>query len=112
MYKVFHTHKFDKEFIKRFSREEQRELEKVEKKQLVENPYVGDSLGYKFFREKKIGSKRVYYLIYEDLKTVLLVGVSDKKSQQETIDEIKSKLTEYFLVVKDALKQHGEFDHA
>jgi putative component of toxin-antitoxin plasmid stabilization module len=72
---------------------------------------VGDSLGFKFFREKKIGGKRVYYLIYEDLKAVLLVGVSDKKSQQETIDEIKSKLTGYFLVVKDALKQHDEFDH-
>ena len=42
MYKVFRTARFDKEFLKQFSKEEQKEVENFEKKQLVENPYVGD----------------------------------------------------------------------
>jgi len=48
-----------------------------------------------FFREKKFGDKRLYYLIYPDLKIILVVAISDKKTQQDTIDEILSDLTEY-----------------
>ena len=78
----------------------------------MENPYVGDSLGYRFFREKRVGGKRVYYLVYEDLKAVLMVAISDKKTQQETIDEIKSRLQDYYIVIQEGLRQHGESDHA
>ena len=106
MYAVFRTNKFDKELEKRFSKEEQREVEKFEKRQLVKNPHVGDSLGYGFFREKKVSGKRVYYLVYEELKAVLMVGISDKKAQQETIDEIKTNLKEYYNVIKEAIRQH------
>lgn len=112
MWKIFHTRKVDKEFQKRFSKEEQKEIENFEKKQLVNNPYVGDHLGYPFFREKKVSGKRVYYLVYEDLKAVLIVSVSDKKTQQETINEIKERLEEYYEVIKEALRQHGESDRA
>lgn len=87
MYSVFHTKKFDKESLKHLSKKEQKEVENFEKRQLVKNPYVGDPLGYKFFREKKIGGKRIYYLVYDDLNSVLLVGLSDKKTQQETIKQ-------------------------
>lgn len=62
---------------------------------LTENPYVGKPLGYPYLREKKIGGRRVYYLIYEDLKLVLLVATSDKKNQQGTIDHIKGNLDEF-----------------
>lgn len=92
MFKVFRTDKFDRELVKRFSKEDQNQVENFEKNQLKNNPYVGDPLGYKFFREKKVGSKRVYFLIYEDLKAILVVGLSDKKTQQETIDKIKEIL--------------------
>ncbi len=108
MYAVFHTRRFDKELIKQFSQQEQKEIQELEKKQLVSNPYVGDPLGYPFFREKKIGGKRVYYLIYDDLQVVLLVAVSDKKAQQETIDEIREHLDEYHDVVKESM-QRGEY---
>ena len=54
----------------------------------------------------------MYFLIYDDLKAVLMVAVSDKKTQQETINEIKNKLKDYYFIVKDAIKQHGEYDHA
>lgn len=62
---------------------------------LKENPYVGKPLGYPHLREKRIGGRRVYYLIYDDLKLVLLVATSDKKDQQETIGHIKGNLDEF-----------------
>lgn len=107
MYVVFRTKKFDKEFDKILSREEQKKIENFEKRNLITNPYVGDPLSYSFFREKKIWNKRVYYLIYDDLKSVLMVGISDKKAQQETIDEIKDRLNEYYEVIKEAIRQHA-----
>ena len=36
-------------------------------------------------------------------KRLLMVGVSDKKTQQETIDDIKSRLKEYYEVIKEAI---------
>ena len=68
---------------------------------LVENPYVGQPLGYPHLREKRIAGRRVYYLIYDDLKLVLLVATSDKKDQQATIDHIKGNIDEY---KKEAIK--------
>jgi hypothetical protein len=112
MYAVCRTAKFDKEFAKQLSTEEQRIIVQFEKEHLKTNPYVGDPLSYSFFREKKIESKRVYFLIYDDIKAVLMVGVSNKKTQQETIDVIKSRLPDYYEVVKEAIKQHGESDRA
>lgn len=112
MYAVFRTRRFDKEVAKRFSPEKQKEVEQFEKKQLVNNPYVGDPLSYKFFREKKVGGKRVYFLVYDDIRAVLMVGVSDKKAQQETIDEIKDCLEKYYEIIKEAIKQHGESGRA
>ncbi len=68
--------------------------------QLKESPLVGKPLGYPFFREKKFGKYRVYYLVYEDIDTVLLITVSDKKAQQETIDRIKKDLDFYKEIIK------------
>jgi hypothetical protein len=64
--------------------------------QLKQNPYVGDQIRYTFFREK-----RIYYLIYEDLKLVLMVAIGGKKEQSQTIDEIITKLPEF----RDYVKQ-------
>ena len=57
-------------------------------RQLKETHNVGKPLGYPFFREKKIGKYGVYFLVYEDIDTVLLITISDKKTQQGTIDNI------------------------
>ncbi len=67
---------------------------------LTENPYVGKPLGYSYLREKRISGRRVYYLIYDDLKLVLLVATSDKKDQQATIDHIKGDLDEFRKIAK------------
>lgn len=104
MYKVYRTETFDRQ-VRKLSKEEQKQVERIEH-QLKLNPFVGKPLGYAFFREKRIREKRIYYLIYSDLVVVLLVGLSDKKTQQATINEIKNKLPEYYEVVKEALKKY------
>jgi hypothetical protein len=63
--------------------------------QLKENPYVGDQIRYKFFREKRIREKRIYYIVYDDLKIVLMIAIGGKKVQEETIDEIVKYFKEY-----------------
>tara|TARA_Y100000310_G_C20551032_1_gene748096 strand:+ start:448 stop:759 length:312 start_codon:yes stop_codon:yes gene_type:complete len=74
-------------------------------KKLAENPYVGKQLSFPFLREKKIGGRRVYYLIYDDLLLVLLVAASGKKDQNDTIKHIKSKLVEFRRIAEDILTQ-------
>ena len=63
--------------------------------QLKENPYVGDQIRYKFFREKRIREKRIYFLVYDDLQIVLIVAMGGKKAQEKTIDEIVKYFNEY-----------------
>lgn len=102
-FKVFRTSTFDKEFSK-LSKAEQTAIDKFEKK-LIENPHLGKPLGYIFFREKKLNGNRVYYLIYEEFVIVLMVAVSDKRTQQDTIDDIKRRLDKYYSFVRDTLRK-------
>ena len=86
-YKIYHSKSFN-ENLKKFPGEFQIRLDKIEE-QLAENPYAGDPLGTRWFREKRIEKYRVYFLIYEDLKIVFIVAISDKKDQQKTINTIR-----------------------
>jgi len=61
-YKIYHSIRFDKELSK-FDSYFREQVDKIES-QLIENPYVGDALNVKWFREKRIGKYRIYYLIY------------------------------------------------
>jgi len=92
-YKVYHSARFEEELVK-FDQDFHDKLDKIED-QLVENPYVGDPLNVKWFREKRIGGFRVYYLIYDDLESVFMVGISGKKDQQKVINTIRL-LFDYF----------------
>ncbi|MCH8331608.1 MAG: T9SS type A sorting domain-containing protein [Bacteroidetes bacterium] len=89
-FKVYRAATFEKEFSK-LPKPDKESIQKFERK-LVENPYLGKPLSYVFLREMKLGSRRVYYLIYEDFIIVLMVAISDKKTQQATINAIKLKL--------------------
>ena len=86
-YKVYHSSKFDQELAK-FDNFFQNRVDKIED-QLAENPYVGDPLNVKWFREKRISKCRIYYLIYDDLKCVFMVAISEKKDQQKVINTIR-----------------------
>ena len=103
-YRIFRT----KEFIKQFEKLPESFQEEIKKlrNRIKENPFVGDPIGYKFFREKKLKWLRLYFLIYEDIVVVLFLAISDKKTQQATIDEIKMRLTEYYIDVHKKLKEN------
>ena len=98
IYSVYTTESFEKR-IEKLSESERRAIKKIYF-QLKENPYVGNSIKYKFFREKRIKEKRVYYLVYDDLSAVLIVAFGGKKSQQETINNIIKLLPEFKTYMK------------
>ena len=102
-YAVYTTSNFDRERFK-LSGEEQKRIEKIFL-QLKINPYVGEQLQYRHLREKRIKEKRVYYLVYDDLKLVLLIATSGKKDQQATIDHIKQHFNEFRIVAENIAKQ-------
>lgn len=102
VFKVFHSKSFDDK-LDRFQQEFKNWVEKIEN-QLVNNPYVGDPLGVPWLREKKHGKFRIYFLIYEDLTSVFMVNISEKKDQQKVINTIKLLLDLYRLEIENLLK--------
>lgn len=102
IYSVFTTTTFDTE-MEKLQKSEQERIEKLFP-QLKNNPYVGDQLKFKFFREKRLSEKRIYYLVYDEFKIVLMVGISGKKDQQKTIDFI----SKYFDEFKEHVKNLAE----
>jgi len=101
MVRVLSTKEFD--VWERLLPKEYRQQIKQIIKQLKQNYDTGKPLGYSFFREKKIGKYRIYFLIYEDINTVLLITISDKKTQQDTVDKIKMDLDFYMDLIKKNL---------
>ena len=70
------------------------------KLQLIENPQVGKPLKFEWFREKKFGDKRMYYLIYKDVSKILLVSFGSKKEQQKIINHIIENKERYRKIIK------------
>jgi len=101
-YAVYTTNSFDKE-IESLSESDKQRIQKIFL-QLKVNPYVGDQVQYRFFREKRMNEKRVYYLVYDDLSAVLVVAFGGKKAQQETIDNILKLLPEFKIYLQKLLK--------
>lgn len=101
-YAVYTIESFDKK-VEKLNREEQERIKKIFL-QLKENPYVGDSLRYRFLREKRMEEKRIYYLVYDDLMAVLVVAISGKKMQQETINCIINDLAQYKKYLTERIK--------
>ena len=101
-YAVYTTNSFDKE-IESLSESDKQRIQKIFL-QLKVNPYVGDQVQYRFFREKRMNEKRIYYLVYDDLSAVLVVAFGGKKAQQETIDNILKLLPEFKIYLQKLLK--------
>ena len=102
-YRIFTTREFDKDF----DRLEVFEKERVRKilNQLKERgDEVGKPLRYPYFKEKKFDSKRLYFLVYKNQMVVLALAISDKKTQQETIDKIIGELKEYKEIIEEKLR--------
>ncbi len=103
VYAVYVTESFEKE-IEKLSNFDKELIQKIFV-QLKENPYISDQLKYKFFREKRVREKRIYYLVYDDLSAVLVVAFGGKKAQQETIDKIIKFLPEFKKYLESLLKR-------
>ena len=103
MFKVYRTSEFERLMNKLLTKEEQTRVNNIEK-EISEKGFTGDSLGFKFLREKRISGKRIYFLVYEDLESALMVSISDKKAQQETIDKIKVYLPEFRRLMEELAK--------
>ena len=83
LYKVYWTETFRQRFDE-LPKAEQERIETLIKK-LTENPRQGKPLGVYNIREKRIGVRRVYYIVYDKYVIVLMVAISGKKDQQLTI---------------------------
>ena len=86
-FKIYHSSRFDRELAK-YDKAFQNRVDSIEN-QILDNPYTGDPLNVKWFREKRYGKYRIYFLIYEELEAVIMVAISEKKDQQKVINTIR-----------------------
>ncbi len=100
-WKIITTRDFDIDFSKLDNSIKKKIFKEIE--QIKENPFRGKSLGYSFFREKKVKSYRLYYLVYKEKIIVFVIAISSKKNQQEIINRIKYLIPFY--------KQHVDENH-
>ena len=97
-YQVYETETFSK-LYEVMEKIEQEWVDKI-KHQLTENPQVGKPLRFDWFREKKFGNKRMYYLIYKDVSKILLVSFGTKRDQQKIIDHIIENKERYRKIIE------------
>lgn len=100
-YHIFTTDEFEKAFHKLDHSLQEQVRKKIADLEI--NPFAGKPLGTAFFRERKVRHLRIYYLIYESVVAVFVIALSDKKTQQETIDAIKNSLPRYQEQLKKSL---------
>ena len=97
-YQIYETETFSK-LYEAMEKIEQEWIDKI-KQQLTENPQVGKPLRFDWFREKKFGDKRMYYLIYKDVSKILLVSFGSKKEQQKIIEHIIKNKERYMKIIE------------
>lgn len=97
MYQVYVSNTFEKEVRKELSFAQRVQLDVIFDK-LMLNPFLGDSLKPEYFREVRLQTKRVYFVI--DGNRVLLIGVSDKRTQQKRITAIRVALYSWLIYLR------------
>ncbi len=104
MFRIFKTTTYDEDYNKLDNSEKARVNALIES--LFEyGDVTGKPLGLRFFREKKFGGKRLFYLVYKNFSSILIVAISDKKAQPATINEILLNLEEYEQYIITKLKE-------
>ena len=103
IFRVFRSEHYKNKLFS-LDKSEQDRVKKFEQS-LKEQPFSGKPLGYKFFREKKFNGKRALFLVYEEHKSVFLLTITDKKTQQHEIDLIKINLDIYKDELEDLLRR-------
>lgn len=102
-FRVFVTQTFQSKLAK----EDKQFKEWVEKifDQLAVNPFAGKPLGFKWFWEKKFENRRLYFLVFENKRSVYVVNFSTKKDQQKIINSIWLLLDSYAVELEDLLNK-------
>ena len=93
-FRVFELYGFKKRLRKLLSQQELQAYERF-KKELKRGNLFGKPLSFRFLREQKIGVKRIYFLVYYEIRIILFVDSSDKKAQKETVNKLKELLPEF-----------------
>ena len=104
MFRVFTTKEFDSRF-ENLDESDKKIVRKIMNQLGEQGADVGKPLRVPYFREKRFGNKRLYFLVYKDFAVILAVAISDKKSQQEMIDRIISEINSYKSFVIKRLKE-------
>ena len=105
MFRIFTTTQFDEDFDS-LDNSEQMRVKKIRDQLRERGKDVGKPLsGINIFREKKFDGKRLFFLVYEKYSVVLLLAVSDKKTQQATINRVLNELANYEYYVLETLKK-------
>ena len=94
MFHIFRTAEFNEDYAT-LDHAEQIKLDKILIKLEEQGNVVGRPLRRDFLREKRLNGKRVYYLVYQHLSSILMFGLSNKKMQQTTIDIVLASIEEY-----------------
>ena len=90
-YTIFVTEPFEELFYT-LEKSEQIWIDKIKRK--LEENVTGKILGFEWFREKKHDNKRLYFLVDEENKKILLVAFATKKDQQKTINFVNANMKE------------------
>ncbi len=104
MFRVFTTKEFDNRF-ERIDESEKKRVRKILHQLRERGLQIGKPLKVPYFREKKFGSKRLYFLVYKNFMVILAIALSDKKAQQETINKIISRFDFYKEFILDKLRK-------
>jgi mRNA-degrading endonuclease RelE of RelBE toxin-antitoxin system len=104
IYRIFTTKEFDDDFDS-LDKSEKNNVRKILEQLQERGDGVGKPLRYPYFREKKFGGKRLYFLVYKDYFIVLALTISNKKTQQATIDKIISQLKNYKEIIEKKIKE-------
>ncbi|MEK6873165.1 MAG: hypothetical protein AABW90_04200 [Nanoarchaeota archaeon] len=97
-YGVYKTDSFKKLF-ETLDRNEQNWIKKI--KENLDESVTGKPLRFSWFREKKYLNKRLYFLVDEQRKKILLVSFASKKDQQKSIDFIIDNKDEFFDLLRN-----------
>ena len=78
---------------------EQDWIDKI-KDQLEQNLRIGKPLRFDWFREKKFGDKRLFYLINEQSHKAILISFGSKKEQQQIINHVLINREKYLSFIR------------
>ncbi|MEK6913666.1 MAG: hypothetical protein AABW47_03270 [Nanoarchaeota archaeon] len=107
MFRVFTTSEFDSDFYN-LDESDKKRVRNIMEQLKEQGGTVGKPLGRPYFREKKFGEKRLYFLVYNQFMIILAVGISNKKMQQETINKIISEIKNYETFIVKKLKEQKD----